>query len=118
MDELDFTICPLCEEGYTDSFTSCPNKCGVGTQSRKIAPVANGEHVPVMNTLLSYQSYKDLSPNKVSKQEYTRYLYLFRLQEKGIISGLELQVKYEVIITNFSEASYNLIDSLYLIRFQ
>lgn len=32
-----------------------------------------------------------------SKRERDRYIYLSNLQEKGVISGLELQPKYELI---------------------
>jgi hypothetical protein len=46
---------------------------------------------------LSFASYKQITDNKVSFEEYERYQYLYALQANGVISQLECQVSYELL---------------------
>lgn len=51
----------------------------------------------VYSSLLAFATYQKLSPNKVSREEYDRYVYLKGLQDSGIIHALETQVSYDLL---------------------
>ncbi len=112
--------CPRCDEIKADNYTRCRThnisthvddaigcpECEreglIAQQSpQKVAKrlVSKSPSVVMPNVeetggMLTYSGYKKLSPNKVSKEEYTRYCYLYNLASKGIISNLSLQERY------------------------
>jgi hypothetical protein len=95
----------LCDEcGYRvdcpdGKVLDCPSCYGIITApilATKRAQIAT--NVPTIDNIhLDFASYKQISDNKVSFEEYERYQYLYALQANGIISQLECQVSYELL---------------------
>ncbi len=93
-DGMNIQQCPYCGEMYTtqDTCPSCASK-----DAPKPKQKASNSSLTVVSAILTFSDYKKASPNKVSKEEYHRYLYLHRLAEQGVISDLQIQVSYPLV---------------------